>query len=73
LDFPSNYLSRKAEYAADSFSAQRSNRSHIMSALVRLAQENLSNLNPHPLYVLFHYNHPPLAARLNATKDLPPE
>jgi STE24 endopeptidase len=73
LDFPSNYLSRKAEYAADSFSAQHSGRSHIMSALVRLAQENLSNLNPHPLYVLFHYNHPPLAARLNAIKDLPPE
>lgn len=73
LDFPSNYLSRKAEYAADAFSAKYANCSHIMSALVRLAQENLANLNPHPLYVLFHYNHPPLAARLNAIKDLPTE
>jgi STE24 endopeptidase len=69
LDIPSNYLSRKAEYAADAFSATHADRSSIKSALVRLAQENLSNLNPHPLYVLFHYTHPPLAARLNALKD----
>ncbi len=30
------------------------------------AQENLANLNPHPLYVLLHYSHPTLAQRLGA-------
>lgn len=66
LDIPLNYLSRKAEYAADAFSAQHAGGQSIHGALVRLAQENLSNLNPHPLYVWLHYNHPALAERLRA-------
>jgi len=66
LDIPLNYLSRKAEYAADAFSVQYADGQSIHGALVRLAQENLSNLNPHPLYVWLHYNHPALADRLRA-------
>jgi STE24 endopeptidase len=66
LDIPLNVLSRKAEYAADTFSAVYADKASIMSALIRLAQENLSNLNPHPLYVLLHYSHPTLAERLQA-------
>ena len=66
LDIPLNFLSRKAEYAADAFSGVHADRVSIKSALIRLAQENLSNLNPHPLYVLLHYSHPTLAERLKA-------
>ena len=66
LDIPLNYLSRKAEYAADAFAAQHADSQSIHGALVRLAQENLSNLNPHQLYVWLHYNHPALAERLRA-------
>jgi len=66
LDIPLNYLSRKVEYAADEFSAEHADARSIQGALVRLAQENLANLNPHPLYVWLHYNHPALADRLSA-------
>lgn len=66
LDIPLNFLSRKAEYAADAFAAQHADPHSIRSALIRLAQENLANLNPHPLYVLLHYSHPTLAQRLGA-------
>lgn len=70
LDIPLNFLSCKAEYAADAFAAQHASGDAISGALERLAQENLANLNPHPLYVLLHYNHPTLADRLSAIKLL---
>lgn len=70
LDIPLNYLSCKAEYAADAFSADYTDQESMMSALIRLAQENLSNLNPHPLYVKLHYSHPTLAQRLRAIKSV---
>jgi STE24 endopeptidase len=38
----------------------------LKSALVRLNGENLSNLDPHPWYVAWHYSHPPLVQRLAA-------
>lgn len=70
LSIPLNYLSRKAEYAADAFSAQYAAPEAIMNALRVLTQANLSNLNPHPLYVLVHYSHPPIAQRLQAIEDI---
>jgi len=36
----------------------------MISALKRLARDNLSNLFPHPLYVQFYYSHPPLLERI---------
>ena len=36
----------------------------MISALKRLAKDNLSNLNPHPVYVRFYYSHPPLVERI---------
>ena len=68
LDIPMNHFSRKAEYAADAFAAGKTSREAMGNALVCLAQENLSNLNPHPLFVLLHYNHPTLAQRLRAIR-----
>lgn len=69
LSIPLNFLSRKAEYAADAFAAEHAEPEAIMGALRVLAQENLSNLNPHPLYVKIHYSHPPIAKRLQAIAD----
>ena len=37
---------------------------HMISALKRLAKDNLANLHPHPLYVWFYYSHPPLLERI---------
>ena len=37
---------------------------HMVSALKRLAKDNLANLHPHPFYAWFYYSHPPLAERI---------
>lgn len=66
LSIPLNYLSRKAEYAADAYSVKLVGPEPMTSALRTLAQENLANLNPHPVYVLIHYSHPTMSDRLGA-------
>lgn len=66
LSLPLNALSRRAEYAADAFAAGKVSPEAMGRALKILAQENLANLNPHPLYVFFHYTHPPIPQRLEA-------
>jgi len=66
MRIPINYLSRKAEYAADQFSVKYVDKKHMMSALTVLVKENYANLNPHPLYVVLNYSHPPMALRLEA-------
>jgi len=60
-------LSRRFEYEADSFSLKIMKTSTPMvNSLKRIAADNLSNLNPHPLYVSFYYSHPPIAERVAA-------
>ncbi|MCD6150144.1 MAG: M48 family metallopeptidase, partial [Deltaproteobacteria bacterium] len=64
------YISRKYEYEADAFAGQTTgNPESLVSALKKLAANNLSNLSPHPLYVLLHYSHPPLEQRIKALKN----
>lgn len=59
-----NWLSRKHEYEADAFAAQKHSAQHLQQALKRLSVNNLSNLRPHPLHVFINYSHPPLLKRL---------
>jgi len=61
-----NYLSRRNEYQADAFAKQTADGSSLQNALKKISLHNLSNLKPHPLYVFFHYSHPPLLDRLKA-------
>lgn len=61
-----NIFSRRNEYQADKFSAQHSNAQNLVSALKKLASNNLSNLTPHPTYVWFKYSHPSLLQRVRA-------
>lgn len=63
-----NWLSRKNEFEADRFAAEHHSPGHLGSALVKLSVKNLSNLQPHPVYVFVHYSHPPLLKRLEALK-----
>jgi len=66
-----NWLSRRYEYQSDAYSLKLNHSATDMKgALIKLSQKNLSNLFPHPLYVVFHYSHPPLLARLKAIDDL---
>src|SRR5208337_4650641 len=58
-------ISRRFEREADIFAARMlGSGSALAGAMKRLAADNLSNLNPHPLYVWFHYSHPPIVERV---------
>jgi STE24 endopeptidase len=59
-------LSRKFERAADEFALKsRPDSGPFVLVLKKLTTHNLSNLNPHPLYVWFSYSHPPVLERIN--------
>lgn len=64
-----NILSRKNEYAADNFAKENGNQESLEEALIKLSKNNLSNLNPHPLFVWFHYSHPTLIQRIQAMRN----
>ena len=65
-----NIISRKNEYEADAFSAEKFGKPELLiDALKKLSKENLSNLNPHPLKVFTEYSHPPLKDRIQALKS----
>ncbi len=58
-------ISRKFEREADFYSLGiLKTAKPLTKALKKMAKENLSNLNPHPLYVCFNYSHPPLLERI---------
>ncbi len=59
-----NMLSRKNEFQADRFAKETYAGEPLAEALKTLSIKNLSNINPHPLYVYVHYSHPPLLERL---------
>jgi STE24 endopeptidase len=59
-------LSRKNEFEADAYARQTYSGSALANALKKLSVDSLSDLYPHPVYVFFHYSHPPLLERLQA-------
>ncbi|NPA38004.1 MAG: M48 family metallopeptidase [Chlorobi bacterium] len=66
LDTVMGFISRKNEFAADAYAAKTSNAKALEEALKNISVKSLSNLTPHPLYVFFHYSHPPLLDRLKS-------
>ena len=65
-----HYFSRRHENEADRYSFDMTgNAGSMISALVKLSKDNLSNLHPHPLYALFHYSHPPVLERIKRIRD----
>ena len=65
-----NWYSRKNEKVADIYSYELTgNKESMISALVKLSKDNLSNLHPHPLYALFHYSHPPVLERIRNIRN----
>lgn len=62
--------SRRFEREADAFSARMLGTAEpLITAFKRMAAHNLANLVPHPLYVAFHYSHPPLAERITLLEN----
>ena len=64
-----NLFSRKNEYQADRYAAEYYGAKPLISGLKKLSKNSLSNLTPHPLYVFFHYSHPPLLQRIRKMED----
>jgi STE24 endopeptidase len=56
--------SRKHEYEADGFAARKSSAKDLISALVKLYQDNASTLTPDPIYTAFYSSHPPAPLRI---------
>ncbi len=63
-------ISRKNEYAADAYANQFNLGDALISGLKTISSNALSNFTPHPMYVFFHYSHPPLLQRINAINKL---
>jgi STE24 endopeptidase len=61
-------ISRRFEYEADAFAVAHTAPLWYSRALKKLFVQNLSDLYPHPWYVLFHYSHPPVLQRLAAVE-----
>jgi STE24 endopeptidase len=59
-----NIVSRKFEYQADNFAKNTYKAKYLISSLKKLSSKSLSNLTPHPAYVVFNYSHPPLQKRV---------
>ena len=63
-------ISRRNEHEADYWAVSTTtNEINLISGLKKLAQKNLSNLSPHPLYVTLNYSHPPLSRRIESIKE----
>ena len=65
-----SWFSRRNERQADNDCIEfAGNAEDAVSAFVKLAKENLSNLYPHPLYVIFYYSHPPILERIKYIRE----
>jgi len=63
-------FSRRDEYEADAYACAQSSGHDLANALVKLYQDNASTLTPDPLYMRFHYSHPPALERLAAMRAI---
>jgi STE24 endopeptidase len=57
--------SRKHEFEADAFAATHTKAADLVSALVKLYEDNASTLTPDPLHSAFYDSHPPASVRIN--------
>jgi STE24 endopeptidase len=61
-------LSRRDEFQADHFAAQQANPDALVSALVKLYDDNAATLTPDPVHSAFYDSHPPAAIRIQKLK-----
>lgn len=67
ISLVANFFSRRDEFQADAYSAQMCERSRsLVTALIKLHKENLSEVTPPKIYCVFNYSHPPLLERIRA-------
>ncbi len=59
-----SFISRHNEYRADEFGSNLGGKENLVSALIKLIEENKSFPKSHPLFAFFYYTHPPVIERL---------
>lgn len=65
-----SWLSRRDEFAADAWAAAHADARSLVSALLKLYQDNAATLTPDPLYSAVHDSHPPAPLRIGRLLDL---
>ena len=63
--------SRKHEFEADAFAAQHTDARDLVSALVKMYEDNASTLTPDPLHSAFYDSHPPASVRIRQLHQHP--
>jgi len=66
----SSLYSRKHEFEADEYAAEKASASDLTQALVKLYQDNAATLTPDPLHSAFYDSHPPAAVRIARLQNL---
>jgi STE24 endopeptidase len=61
--------SRRHEFEADAYAKQQASAPALVQALVKLTEDNAVTLTPDPVYVRFHYSHPPMVERIAALES----
>jgi len=61
--------SRRHEFEADAYAKQQASAPALVQALVKLTEDNAVTLTPDPVYVRFHYSHPPMLERIAALES----
>lgn len=64
-----SWWSRRDEFEADRYAAEQSSASQLVSALVKLYDDNAATLTPDPVHSAFYDSHPPAAVRVNHLMD----
>lgn len=59
-----SWLSRRDEFEADRFAVSQSAPEELVSALVKLVDDNAATLTPDPIHSAFYDSHPPAAIRI---------
>ncbi|MCJ9711196.1 M48 family metalloprotease, partial [Bordetella hinzii] len=59
-----SWYSRRDEFEADRYAAVQSSSGNLVSALVKLYDDNAATLTPDPVHSAFYDSHPPAAVRI---------
>jgi STE24 endopeptidase len=62
------WFSRRDEFAADNYAAQQCSPDALISALVKLYDDNAATLTPDPLHSAYYDSHPPATIRIRNLK-----
>ncbi|HXH73024.1 MAG TPA: M48 family metallopeptidase [Mariprofundaceae bacterium] len=60
----SSWFSRRHEFEADAYAAAHADAEKLISALVKMYEDNAATLTPDPLYSAWHDSHPPAPVRI---------